>query len=115
MEVIEHVSDIPGFVHACASLVKPGGLFFGATINRTGKAFALAIVGAEYVLGWLPRGTHTYSKLVRPEEFRTELDLSGLDVVEMTGVVYDPLSDGWRLSSRDLDVNYMLVAEKAGG
>lgn len=113
MEVVEHVSDLTGFLHACASLVKPGGLFFGATINRTAKAFALAIVGAEYVLGWLPRGTHNYSKLIRPEEFRAELEMNGLQVMDMSGVVYAPVADAWRLSSRDLDVNYMLVAEKA--
>lgn len=115
MEVVEHVSDVAGFLHATASLVKPGGLFFGATINRTGKAFALAIVGAEYVLGWLPRGTHSYSKLIRPDEFRSELELNGLEVTDMAGVVYSPLADAWHLSSQDLDVNYMLVAERPAG
>ncbi|ESR24083.1 bifunctional 2-polyprenyl-6-hydroxyphenol methylase/3-demethylubiquinol 3-O-methyltransferase UbiG [Lutibaculum baratangense] len=113
MEVVEHVSDVPGFLAACAGLVKPGGLLFAATINRTAKAFAMAIVGAEYVLGWLPRGTHTYSKLVRPEELARELELSGLTVTDRSGVVYNPLADAWHLSSRDLDVNYMLVAERA--
>lgn len=115
MEVVEHVSDLQGFLDACAALVKPGGLFFGATINRTPKAYAMAILGAEYVLGWLPRGTHTYSKLVRPGEFTSALELSGLSVADLTGVVYVPVADTWRLSSRDTDVNYMLVAEKPRG
>ena len=111
MEVVEHVSDVPLFVDACAGMVKPGGLMFVATINRTLKALALAIVGAEYVLRWLPRGTHQFSKLVRPEELEKALTDAGMGIVDRTGVVYNPLADRWQ-KSRDMDVNYMLLAEK---
>ncbi len=111
MEVVEHVVDVGAFVAACAALTKPGGLFFVATINRTPKAFALAIVGAEYVLRWLPRGTHDYSKLVRPAELEAAFAASGLAVAERTGVAYNPLADTWS-RGEDMDVNYMLVGEK---
>lgn len=111
MEVVEHVSDLDAFLAACAAVLKPGGLLFLATINRTPKAFALAIVGAEYVLRWLPRGTHDYAKLVRPEELETALAAAGLLVIDRCGVAYRPLSDSW-VRSDDMDVNYMMVAEK---
>ena len=108
MEVVEHVADVPLYLNACARLVKPGGLMFVATINRTLKAYALAIVGAEYVLGWLPKGTHTYEKLVRPEEIEGPLVAAGLTPLERCGVSFNPLADEWR-RSRDLDVNYMML------
>ncbi|WP_419906649.1 bifunctional 2-polyprenyl-6-hydroxyphenol methylase/3-demethylubiquinol 3-O-methyltransferase UbiG [Hoeflea sp.] len=111
MEVVEHVADVDFFLTSCARMVKPGGLMFIATINRTLKALALAIVGAEYVLRWLPRGTHQYEKLVRPEEIEAPLSTSGMHIVDRTGVFYSPLSDSWNLS-RDMDVNYMLLAER---
>jgi 2-polyprenyl-6-hydroxyphenyl methylase / 3-demethylubiquinone-9 3-methyltransferase len=111
MEVVEHVADVAFFMENCASLVKPGGLMFVATINRTLKAAALAIVGAEYVLRWLPRGTHQYEKLVRPEEIEAPLGVGGMTVTERTGVFFNPLQNQWNLS-KDMDVNYMLVAEK---
>ncbi|WP_137157130.1 bifunctional 2-polyprenyl-6-hydroxyphenol methylase/3-demethylubiquinol 3-O-methyltransferase UbiG [Rhizobium sp. FKL33] len=111
MEVVEHVADVAFFMETCASLVKPGGLMFVATINRTLKAAALAIVGAEYVLRWLPRGTHQYEKLVRPEEIEAPLGLGGMTVTERTGVFFNPLQNQWNLS-KDMDVNYMLLAEK---
>jgi 2-polyprenyl-6-hydroxyphenyl methylase / 3-demethylubiquinone-9 3-methyltransferase len=114
MEVIEHVADVPAFLATCAALVKPGGLLFAATINRTLKAYALAIVGAEYVLGWVPRGTHSWEKFVTPDEIEGPLSSAGLGVVDKTGVVYSPLLDEWR-TSRDMDVNYMLVAGKPRG
>jgi 2-polyprenyl-6-hydroxyphenyl methylase/3-demethylubiquinone-9 3-methyltransferase len=113
MEVVEHVNDVPSFVLTCASLVKPGGLFFAATLNRTLKSFALAIVGAEYVLRWLPRGTHQWNKFVTPEELETAIEDAGLSVTGERGVIYNPLADRWQLSS-DMDVNYMLVAARAG-
>lgn len=111
MEVVEHVSDVPFFIETCASMVKPGGMMFVATINRTMKAAALAIFGAEYVLKWLPRGTHQYEKLVRPEEIETPLNAAGMNVVDRTGVFFSPFTNQWNLS-RDMDVNYMLVAER---
>jgi len=111
MEVVEHVSDVPFFIETCATMVKPGGLMFIATINRTLKAAALAIVGAEYVLKWLPRGTHQYEKLVRPEEIERPLNAAGMNVIDRTGVFFSPLSNQWNLS-RDMDVNYMLLAER---
>jgi len=111
MEVVEHVADVDVFLRACARLVKPRGLMVVATINRTPKAFAFAIVGAEFVAGWLPRGTHAYDKLVRPEELRAGLAASGLTVREITGVGYNFLRDQWRLVD-DLSINYMVMAEK---
>ncbi|WP_299819003.1 bifunctional 2-polyprenyl-6-hydroxyphenol methylase/3-demethylubiquinol 3-O-methyltransferase UbiG [uncultured Roseibium sp.] len=113
MEVVEHVADVPLFLEATGSMVRPGGLMFVATINRTLKAYALAIVGAEVVLRWLPRGTHTYEKLVKPEEIETPLGQAGLKIIDRSGVSYNPLTDSWA-RSRDMDVNYMLLAEKAG-
>ncbi|KQT44631.1 3-demethylubiquinone-9 3-methyltransferase [Aureimonas sp. Leaf454] len=111
LEVVEHVSDVDYFLTSCADMVKPGGLLFVATINRTLKALGFAIVGAEYVLGWLPKGTHQYSKLVRPEEIRAPVEAAGLEFIDETGVVYHPLADAWR-RSRDLDVNYMVLARR---
>ena len=113
MEVVEHVVDLPLFVTTCASMVKPGGLMFVATINRTMKSFALAIVGAEYVLRWLPRGTHQWDKFVTPDELEGYLADGGMTITGRSGVFYNPLADAWRLS-RDMDVNYMLLAEKPG-
>ncbi|MBP6013772.1 MAG: bifunctional 2-polyprenyl-6-hydroxyphenol methylase/3-demethylubiquinol 3-O-methyltransferase UbiG [Alphaproteobacteria bacterium] len=112
MEVIEHVADLNLFLKSCASMLKPGGLMFVATINRTAKAFALAVVGAEYVLGWLPRGTHDWNKFVKPLELDTALTRAGLEVASETGVMFNPLTGGWLLA-RDTDVNYMVVAKKA--
>jgi 2-polyprenyl-6-hydroxyphenyl methylase/3-demethylubiquinone-9 3-methyltransferase len=113
MEVIEHVADRDAFLKACAEMLKPGGIMFLATLNRTLKAFGLAVVGAEYVLGWLPRGTHDWSKFVTPDELKRGLAGAGLGVVELTGVSYNPLFDSWSLS-RDMGVNYMALAEKPG-
>lgn len=113
MEVIEHVADVEFFLSTCASMVRPGGLMLVSTINRTMKAAALAIVGAEYVLRWLPRGTHQYEKLVRPEEIEGPLAQSGMGVVEMKGVFFNPLQNQWNLSS-DIDVNYMVLASRPG-
>ena len=112
MEVVEHVADVDLFVRRCAEMVKPGGLMVAATLNRTVKSFALAIVGAEYVLRWLPRGTHQWDKFVTPNELDIALTQAGLRVSDETGVIYNPLADQWRLSS-DMDVNYMLTAERA--
>jgi 2-polyprenyl-6-hydroxyphenyl methylase/3-demethylubiquinone-9 3-methyltransferase len=111
MEVVEHVVDVGAFVATCASMVKPGGMMFAATLNRTLKSFALAIVGAEYVLRWIPRGTHRWDKFVTPEELELAMEGSSLRVTGERGVIYNLLADRWQLSS-DMDVNYMLVAEK---
>ena len=94
-------------------MVKPGGLLFVATLNRTAKSFALAIVGAEYILRWLPRGTHQWDKFVTPDELEIAIEQSGLRITGETGVIYNLFADRWQLS-RDMDVNYMVVAEKAG-
>ena len=111
LEVVEHVSDVPFFLSSCADMVKPGGLLLVATINRTLKAMGFAIIGAEYVLGWLPKGTHQYSKLVRPEEIRAPVEAVGLSMIDETGIVYHPLADAWR-PSKDMDVNYMMLARR---
>ena len=111
MEVVEHVSDVDLFVATCCQAVKPRGLLFMATLNRTMKAFALAIVGAEYVLGWLPKGTHQWEKFVTPAELAGAIGDGGMGVVEEQGVVYNPLTGEWRMS-RDLSVNYMVYADK---
>jgi 2-polyprenyl-6-hydroxyphenyl methylase/3-demethylubiquinone-9 3-methyltransferase len=112
MEVVEHVTDVGEFVATCASMVKPGGLMIAATLNRTLKSFALAIVGAEYVLRWLPRGTHQWNKFVTPQELERAIEASGMNVTGERGVIYNPFADRWQLSS-DMDVNYMLVAERS--
>lgn len=111
MEVVEHVADVPAFVGACCDAVKPGGLLVMATLNRTLKSFALAIVGAEYILRWLPRGTHSWDKFITPRELETEISKHGLRVDYRGGVIFNPLLNQWKLS-RDMDVNYMLSAVK---
>jgi 2-polyprenyl-6-hydroxyphenyl methylase/3-demethylubiquinone-9 3-methyltransferase len=112
MEVVEHVADVRLFVELAASMVKPGGLLFVATLNRTMKSFALAIVGAEYVLRWLPRGTHQWDKFVTPSELEIAIEKAGFRITDETGVIYNMLADRWQLST-DMDVNYMVVAKKA--
>jgi len=112
MEVVEHVANLTLFVNRCAEMVKPGGLMVVATLNRTIKSFALAIVGAEYVLRWLPRGTHQWDKFVTPNELEIALEKSGMAMTQETGVIYNLLADRWQLST-DMDVNYMVAAEKA--
>ena len=112
MEVVEHVADLGLFIELAAGLVAPGGLLFVATLNRTAKSFALAIVGAEYILRWLPRGTHRWEKFVTPNELEIAIEQSGLQVVDQIGVVYNLFADRWQLSA-DTDVNYMMVAERA--
>ena len=111
LEVVEHVADPQQFLIDCGALVKPGGLTIIATLNRTAKAFALAIVGAEYVLGWLPRGTHEFEKFLRPSEIEGALKQAGLVADPTQGVSFNPLMNEWRLSSDD-KVNYMMVARR---
>lgn len=112
LEIVEHVSDIPAFVQACSRLVKPGGMMVWSTINRTPKSYALAIVGAEYVLRWLPVGTHQWQKFVRPSELGVQLQAQGLTLSHMTGMVMNPLTFQWRLNEKDVSVNYLLCAHK---
>ena len=111
MEVVEHVADRALFLHTAATLVRPGGLLILSTLNRTLKSFALAIVGAEYVLRWLPRGTHNWEQFVTPDELARDLRRTGLAIYDRTGIVYNPLFGEWR-TSEDCDVNYFLAAEK---
>jgi len=111
MEVIEHVPDQAAFVATAAALVRPGGLLIMSTLNRTLKSFALAIIGAEYVLRWLPKGTHKWERFVTPEEVARMMRRSGMRVIDRAGVVFNPLAGKWRMSS-DTDVNYMMAAEK---
>jgi 2-polyprenyl-6-hydroxyphenyl methylase/3-demethylubiquinone-9 3-methyltransferase len=112
MEIIEHVPDVGQFLGRCAAMLKPGGLMLVSTLNRNWKSFALAIVGAEYVMRWLPRGTHQWDKFVTPAELARHLQTHKLTITEQAGVVYNPLADRWSISS-DMDVNYMVVAEWA--
>jgi len=113
LEVMEHVANPHTFLIDCAKLVRPGGLMICASINRTSKAFALAIVGAEWVMGWLPRGTHRFHKLVQPNELRNALVEGEMQPEPAIGVSYNPLNDQWSLTG-DTDVNYMMVAKKTG-
>ena len=109
LEVVEHVPDVAAFLSECAKLVRPGGLMILSTINRTVKAYALAIVGAEYILRWLPVGTHQWERFVTPDELARHAAAAGLAISHREGLVYNPLTDAWSLSA-DLDVNYMASA-----
>jgi 2-polyprenyl-6-hydroxyphenyl methylase / 3-demethylubiquinone-9 3-methyltransferase len=109
LEIVEHVADRDRFLTALAQLVKPGGIFIGTTLNRTARSFAFAIVAAEYVLRWLPRGTHAWNRFVRPSEFSLPLRRAGLATTRLAGLGYDWPRGTWRISD-DLSINYMLVA-----
>lgn len=111
LEIVEHVADVKLFLETAAGLVRPGGFLALATLNRTLKAAATAVFAAEYILRWLPRGTHDPRKFVRPDEARRHLEGAGLEVTEEKGLTYLPLLDGWRVSD-DLSVNYMILARK---
>jgi len=113
MEIVEHVSDVPTFLKEVSKLVKPGGILFMSTLNRTAKSYLMAIVGAEYVLRWLPRGTHEWKKFLKPAELCAGLRNEGLSIEHMTGAVFNPIGNSWSTNDRDLDVNYMLTAKKA--
>ncbi len=111
LEVVEHVADVDAFLDAVATLVRPGGAFVASTLNRTPKSLLFGIVGAEYVLGWLPRGTHRWDRFLRPSEFAAGLRRQGLQVRQIRGLVYDLLAGEWRLG-RDLGVNYLVYAAR---
>ncbi len=113
LEVVEHVASPAQFLEDTARLVAPGGLMIVATLNKTARALATAVIGAEYILRWLPRGTHDWSKFLDPEDVRRPLEAAGLATEEATGVVFNPLSGQWKISE-DTSVNYMVVARRAG-
>lgn len=111
MEVIEHVNDVDHFLRLASAMVRPGGVLVAATLNRTLKSFAFAIIGAEYVLRWVPRGTHSWSQFVTPQELAEALRAAGLHIKDETGVIYDPIAAKWRLS-HDMDINYIIAASR---
>lgn len=111
MEVVEHVANVPLYMKSCADLVAPGGLLFSATINRTARALAFAKFAAEYVLRWLPQGTHDWNKFLTPGELKALITRNGLKIADETGVVFHPLADEWR-KDRDMGINYMVLAER---
>ena len=111
MEVVEHVANVPAFLTACTNLVAPGGITVVATLNKTLKSLALAKIGAEYVLNWLPHGTHDWNRFIPPAGLRTALEDTGLNILKTQGVSFDPFGWDWRLS-KDVDINYMIVARR---
>ncbi len=114
MEVVEHVSDPQAYLTACHDLLKPGGLMTCSTINRNPKSYVMAIVGAEHVMRWLPKGTHEWSKFITPDELYDLLRNAGLEPVDRKGFVFNPVTWSWRLSDRDLSVNYVTTSVRPG-
>jgi 2-polyprenyl-6-hydroxyphenyl methylase/3-demethylubiquinone-9 3-methyltransferase len=112
LEMLEHVPDPSSVVRACAAMTKPGGTLFFSTINRNPKAYLLAIIGVEYVLRMLPKGTHEYGKFIRPAELGQWIREAGLELDQMTGLTYNPITKTYRLTETDVDVNYMICARK---
>lgn len=110
LEIIEHVDNVALFYDSITALVKPGGVLVLSTLNRTAKSYALGIIGAEYVLRWLPRGTHTWSKFIKPSEMAADLRKRGFNAVDITGITFSPINWSFSLNSKDLDVNYLMVA-----
>lgn len=115
MEVIEHVADPPAYLAACHSLLKPGGLMICSTLNRNPKSYLMAIIGAEHVMRWLPKGTHDWQKFITPDELFVLLEGAGLEPVDRKGFVFNPLGWSWSLSDRDLSVNYVTASVRPGG
>ncbi len=113
MEIVEHVADPEAFIATCRELLKPGGLMIASTINRNAKSFMAAIVGAEWIMRWLPKGTHDWAKFITPEELFAQITQAGLRPVDKKGFVFNPLSWQWSLSDRDLSVNYVTASVKA--
>ena len=113
MEMLEHVPDPASVIRACSTLVRPGGYVFFSTLNRTPKSYAFAILGAEYVLKLLPRGTHDYAKFIRPSEMANWARTASLEVREQTGLTYNPITRHYRLVPHDVSVNYMMYCRKA--
>lgn len=115
LEIIEHVADVQAFVESCAKLVKPGGLLFIATLNRTAKSLLLAKFAVEYVLRWVPAGTHDWKKFLKPSEINFFADQSGVNLSEIMGFSYNVLKDTWSMNAKDLSINYMMVFDKEKG
>ena len=112
LEMLEHVPDPSSVVTACAKMTKPGGTIFFSTINRNPKSYLLAVIGVEYILRMLPKGTHEYAKFIRPSELGEWIRNAGLEMTHMTGLLYNPITKTYRLNKRDVDVNYMICARK---
>ncbi|MDO5529105.1 MAG: bifunctional 2-polyprenyl-6-hydroxyphenol methylase/3-demethylubiquinol 3-O-methyltransferase UbiG [Paracoccus sp. (in: a-proteobacteria)] len=113
-EIVEHVASPQDFIAACGDLVRPGGLLIGSTLNRTPQSFAAAIIGAEYVMRWLPRGTHDWRRFITPDELAAMMSGAGLHVIDRMGMVFNPVSWDWSLSPRNLAVNYAMTARREG-
>ncbi len=113
MEIIEHVADPQGFTDTCARLLRPGGLMICSTLNRNPKSYLMAIIGAERVMRWLPVGTHDWAKFITPDELYALIRKAGLEPVDRKGMVFNPVTWGWKLSERDLSVNYVTASVKA--
>jgi len=114
MEVVEHVPDVQAYLDACARLLKPGGLMICSTLNRNPKSYALAILGAEHVMRWLPKGTHEWKKFITPDELYEFLKAAGMRPVDRKGFVFNPLTWQWRIDAEDLSVNYVTTSIKRG-
>jgi 2-polyprenyl-6-hydroxyphenyl methylase/3-demethylubiquinone-9 3-methyltransferase len=112
MEVVEHVSDPLAFLTACRELLKPGGIMLCSTLNRNPKSFLMAIIGAEWVMRWLPKGTHDWARFITPDELQDMITRAGLTMLDRKGMVFNPVSWSWSLSSRDLSVNYVTTSRK---
>lgn len=112
MEVVEHVADPQAFLTTCQTLLKPGGLLICSTLNRNAKSFAMAIVGAEWVMRWLPKGTHDWAKFITPDELYEMIRGAGLEPVDRKGMVFNPLGWSWSLSARDLSCNYVTTSTR---
>lgn len=109
LEIVEHVADPVEFIATCRNLVRPGGLVITSTLNRTAKSFGAAIIGAEWIMRWLPKGTHEWNRFITPDELAGMASAAGLDIVDRCGMVFNPITWDWRLSPRDLSVNYILT------
>lgn len=114
MEVVEHVADPQTYLNACHQLLKPGGLMVCSTLNRNPKSYVMAIIGAEYVMRWLPKGTHEWSKFITPDELYGFIEKAGLTPVDKKGFVFNPITWSWGLSDRDLSVNYVTASVRPG-
>jgi 2-polyprenyl-6-hydroxyphenyl methylase/3-demethylubiquinone-9 3-methyltransferase len=112
LEIVEHVSDVDGFVRNCMDLCKPGGIIVFSTLNRTAKSFILGKVAAEYILGWVPKGTHEWKKFIKPSELSRAIRQAGADITNIEGMLFDPVAGEFKRSKRDINVNYFITARK---